>query len=345
MPSNYNLMSRPSVRLLNILAAAIVMTSAGCHNVRIGTDISRAQENDMGAKYAAEIEQHVHLETDGKINRRLLDIATPIFVQAAIDRPDVNFKIRIIDDKDINAFSIPGGYIYIYRGLYEKLGSDDDAIACVIAHEAAHVVRRHVVKQMSDEQGKSLLLGVAVIFTRSSTLDEVGSVVADLDQLHFNRVDEYEADRFGEKYAYDAGYDPAGMIRTFNMLKKVDKNSGHRAPYAEDHPITRNRSLRAMEQWRELRANHGCYLSDSYNPNGDRIAATRSGISYSQLVATTADSDGNFGLGLTGASGEGELRSGRSNIIPMTNRSTSTGCPDSAVHTPETRLHSNWWTP
>ena len=340
-------MPRPSVHILKVFVVAIVLTSAGCHNVRFGTDISRAQEKNMGAKYAAEIEQHVHLETDGKINRRLLDIATPVFVQAAIDRPDVNFKIRMIDDKGINAFSIPGGYIYIYRGLYDKLGADDDALACVIAHEAAHVVRRHVVKQMSDEQGKSLLLGVAVIFSRSNAVDEVGSVLTDLDQLHFSREDEYEADRFGEKYAYNAGYDPAGMIRTFNMLQKIDATSGgHQAPYAEDHPITRNRSLRAIEQWRELKANHGSYVSDSYDPDGARIAATRSGMSYSELVAATTDSGGLLGLGPTRTLGVGEVRSGRSNVVPITTiPSSSTSGPEPIVQNPETRPHENWWTP
>ncbi len=94
---------------------------------------------------------------DGKVNRRVLDIATPVLAEAQKDRPDVSFRVRVIDSPEINAFSIPGGYIYIYRGLLDKIGpDDDDALACVIGHEAAHVVRRHVVKQMSDSENKGL---------------------------------------------------------------------------------------------------------------------------------------------------------------------------------------------
>ena len=71
----------------------------------------------------------------------------------------MSFRIRVIDDPEVNAFSIPGGYVYIYRGLLDKIGNDDDAIACVIGHEASHVVRRHVVKADVGRTGQGVAGG------------------------------------------------------------------------------------------------------------------------------------------------------------------------------------------
>ena len=203
------------------------------------------------------------------------------------ERPDLSFRIRVIDSPEINAFSIPGGYVYMYRGLMDKLGTDDDAIACVIGHESAHVVRRHVVKQISDAQGKGILLDVATLLSRSYAVNQIGGMLYELDQLHFSRHDEYEADRWGEKFAYNAGYDPAGMIRTFKILEREEKASSQPPAYAEDHPINANRELRALEQLRELRANGGKYISEDYQVDGDKIAAKAHDLSYQALVLAT----------------------------------------------------------
>ena len=278
-----------SRRLLVLLAMAAVACVAsilvgGCKG-GIGGVMSTQDERDLGARYAAELDKQVKYVDDSKLNSHILEIALPIFAQANRDRPDVTFRIRIIDDKVVNAFSIPGGYVYVNKGLLDKLGKDDDAIACVIGHESAHVVRRHVVKQIADSESKGLLVTAAAILTRNSTVGNIGGVIADMQQLHFSREDEYEADRWGERFAYNAGYDPAGMLRTFHVLESVP--DGGDPPYARDHPITKNRALRALEQWRELKANNGQYISDKYHPGDDQLAATKNGVDYPALVLAT----------------------------------------------------------
>lgn len=271
-----------------ILGLLLLFGISGCNEKRIGGSMSTSDERNLGARYASELDKQLKYVDDPKLNSRIIQISMPIFVQANKDRNDVAFRVRIVDDKEVNAFSIPGGYIYIYKGLLDKLGNDDDAIACVIGHESAHVVNRHVVKAIADSQSKGLLLGITAILTKSSDVAQYGDLVLDLEQLHFSRGDEYQADRYGERYAFNAGYDPAGMIRTFDILDKVEKDAGGRLPtYAVDHPINRNRSLRAMEQWRELRANNGRYISGDYNPKGDEIAAKSNGIDYNALVLST----------------------------------------------------------
>jgi len=271
-----------------IIALSLVLSAAGCQTGQIRNNVmSSSQENDEGRQYASQIDSQVKFVMDGKINRRVLDVATPVLAQAQKDRPDVSFRVRIIDSPELNAFSIPGGYIYLYRGLLDKIGSDDDALACIIGHEAAHVVRRHVVKAQSDSENKGLLVDIASILTRSSAVNTVGGTLFELDQLHYNRLAEFEADRWGERFAYNAGYDPSGMIRTFQLFEAQEKKSGQMAPYAQDHPINENRILRAEEQLRELRANRGQYIEENYKDKDDRVAAEKNGIDYPALVLST----------------------------------------------------------
>ena len=271
-----------------VLAASLAFCAAGCQTGQIRNNVlSSSQENDEGRQYASQIDSQVKFVLDGKTNRRVLNVSTLVLREAQKDRPDVSFRVRVIDSPELNAFSIPGGYIYLYRGLLDKMGSDDDALACVIGHEAAHVVRRHVVKAQSDSENKGLLLDIASLLSRSYAINQVGGALFELDQLHYSRVAEFEADRWGERFAYNAGYDPSGMIRTFQIFEAEEKSSGQISPYARDHPINANRILRAEEQLRELRANRGLYVEENYNDKDDRVAALKNGIDYQALVLST----------------------------------------------------------
>ena len=281
---------RPFRPLLVMGAAfAALLAGAGCQSGQIHSNMmNTSQENELGRDYALQIDNQAKFVMDGKINRRVLDIAMPIFAQAQKDRPDVSFRIRVIDSPELNAFSIPGGYVYLYRGLYDKIGKDDDALACVIGHEASHVVRRHVVKSIADSEGKGFLVDLASVLSRSNALSQAGGALFELDQLHYSRIAEFEADRWGEKFAYNAGYDPSGMIRTFQIFEAEDKKyPGQPVPYSRDHPINENRILRAEEQLRELRANKGAYLQENYQVGEDKLAAAKNGIDYPTLLLAT----------------------------------------------------------
>ena len=268
-------------------AAALAVCLAGCQSGRISNQISTTQEHDLGNEYAQQIDTQAKFVTDGAYLRHIQSLAQPIFAQAVKDRPGESFRIRVIDSPELNAFSIPGGYIYMYRGLVDKFADDDDALACIIAHESAHVTRRHVVKQMSDAQGKGMLVDLATILTRSYAVQQIGGTLYQMDQLHYSRGAEYEADRWGEKFAYNAGFDPSGMVRTMTLFEKLDKGQAMPPAYALDHPVSHNRALRAIEQYRELRANGGQYVSEAYQVGGDKIAARQHDISYPALVLAT----------------------------------------------------------
>ncbi len=269
-------------------AVGMALVSAGCQSGQIHNNVMNTeQENALGREYASEIDSQAKFVMDGKTNRRVLDIATPIFAQAQKEAPDVSFRIRVIDSPEVNAFSIPGGYVYIYRGLLDKIGPDDDALACIIGHESAHVVRRHVVKSISDSENKGFLVDLISVLSRSNAVSQVGGTLFELDQLHYSRAAEFEADRWGERFAYNAGYDPTGMVRTFQTFEKMEDGHNDTPSYALDHPINENRILRVEEQLRELRADHGTYVSEAYDPNGDKIAAKEHDIDYHLLVLST----------------------------------------------------------
>lgn len=266
----------------------LALVSAGCQSGQIHNNVMNSeQENALGRDYASQIDSQAKFVMDGKTNRRVLDVASPIFAQAQKEAPNVSFRIRVIDSPEINAFSIPGGYIYIYRGLLEKIGPDDDALACIIGHESAHVVRRHVAKSISDSENKGFLVDLLTVLSRSSAVGEVGGALFSLDQLHYSRTAEFEADRWGERFAYNAGYDPTGMVRTFQTFEKMEDGHNDTPSYALDHPINENRILRVEEQLRELRADHGTYVSEAYDSGGDKIAAKEHDIDYHLLVLST----------------------------------------------------------
>lgn len=282
------LLSQTRLTLAAGAAVGVALASAGCQSGQIRNNVmNNEQENALGREYASEIDSQAKFVMDGKTNRRVLDVATPIFAQAQKEAPDVSFRIRVIDSPEINAFSIPGGFVYIYRGLLDKIGPDDDALACIIGHESAHVVRRHVVKSISDSENKGFLVDLASLLSRSNAVSQAGGALFELDQLHYSRQAEYEADRWGERFAYNAGYDPTGMVRTFRIFESMENQGPSQPSYAEDHPGSANRILRVEEQLRELRADHGTYVSEAYNPDGDKIAAKEHDIDYHLLVLST----------------------------------------------------------
>jgi len=264
-----------------------MLPMSGCREPTFGNQYSTKQEIALGEQEDAQIEHSEKIDTDPVLNARVQRIANEIFVQARLMRSDVVYKVTIINSPDVNAFSIPGGWIYIYTGLLDKVGKDDDALACIIGHETAHVVRRHVVKQLSDEQAKGTIVDIIGLATNNYTVYNAAGTVEELDELHFSREDEYEADKYGLMFAYNAGYDPSGMIRFFEKLEALEK--GNQTPvYAEDHPLTRNRIARAKALIEELRENNGRYPDNVDTSTATTAAASDSGDTSDDSTSTVS---------------------------------------------------------
>ncbi len=152
-------------------------------------------------------------------------------VAATGDRPDLTYVFTIIDSPDINAFALPGGYIYINRGLIGFLNSEAE-LAAVLAHEIGHVTARHAVRQKAAATGAKLGAFVSAVATRSNTVGEVASLYGAAAISGYGREMELEADGFGAKYLFNAGYDPKAMIEVIGVLKNHERFSRFRAKEA-----------------------------------------------------------------------------------------------------------------
>jgi predicted Zn-dependent protease len=138
------------------------------------------------------------------------------------DRTDLKYHFAVVEDKEINAFTIPGGYIYINSGLMDI--TNDDELACVIGHEIGHVAARHIAKKLQVQLGYGILMNIALRNANVSQMQEAINITFNLAQLGYSREDELLSDRLGAKYAYKAGYDPRAMITFLKKLKEKDKD-------------------------------------------------------------------------------------------------------------------------
>jgi predicted Zn-dependent protease len=169
---------------------------------------------------------------------------------AVSERPDLPWTFTVVDDPVVNAFALPGGYIFITRGILAHFNSEAE-LASVIGHEIGHVTARHSVERMSTAQIATLGLGVATIASED-VAQYAGLAMQGLQLmfLKFSRDDERQSDDLGLRYMSRAGYDPHEMPKVFNTLDRVSAaHGGGRIPvWASTHPNPDRRAERIGEQ-------------------------------------------------------------------------------------------------
>ena len=175
------------------------------------------------------------------------------FVAAASNAPSVGYTFTVIDSPIVNAFALPGGYVYVTRGLL-ALADNEAEVAGVLAHEVAHVTARHGAKRQT--KGALAGLGLAVLgaVTDNSALVDLGRIGAQAILSGYSREEEYEADELGVRYLSRAGFDPGAMSSFLDKLKWQSEleASFHGRPaepglgFFATHPRTRDRVARAV---------------------------------------------------------------------------------------------------
>ncbi len=234
-------MTRDTVRrgLFGLLLLGVMLTLTGCR----GTTWSKREEVRIGQQVAAEVEKAYKLDPDPAVQQRVQLIGQRL-VAVAGDK-DFQYSFKVLDSKEINAFALPGGPIYVFRGLIDKVGNDDDMLAGVLAHEMAHVNRRHANKQYT----QGLWRGIVIALATKGTVQDIAEITDALLQLRYSRQHEYEADRLAVEYAYKAGYDPHGMLRFLEMLQQEEK-VGNRwvETNLRTHPFSDRRAAEVRKQ-------------------------------------------------------------------------------------------------
>ncbi|WP_371232689.1 M48 family metalloprotease [Pseudomonas sp. QE6] len=214
-----------SVRSFGILALlALLSVLAGCAvNPATGkTDfvmMSEQEELGLGQKYSQEILKQYPRYEDEKLQAYVQQVGER--VARAGDRPNLQYHFTVIDTPDINAFALPGGYVYIHRGLMAYLGSEAE-LAAVLGHEVGHVTARHSVRQQSQSSAWNILGQAVAIGTGVGAAADLTNVLGTAFVRGYGRDMELEADGLGAKYLARAGYDPTAMIQVVRVLKNQE---------------------------------------------------------------------------------------------------------------------------
>jgi len=223
--------------------------------------ISQEKEIAIGKQYATEIDRSAKLVTDPVINEYVNRIAQNVARNSDLAIP---LTVKIIDDPTINAFTLPGGFLYVNTGTV-LAATEEDQLAGVLAHEIAHAACRHWASQMT----KATLMQYAMIpliFTPMSYPVYMGVAQAmnfgvPLAFLKFSRSAEAEADYFGLQYMYKAGYDPNSYVAFFGRVMEEERREPGSVPKVfADHPPTPDRIVKSEEEIKEILPKRDQYL-------------------------------------------------------------------------------------
>jgi beta-barrel assembly-enhancing protease len=168
-------------------------------------------------------------------------------VNESSQKGEINYSLTVVEDPSINAFSLPGGYVFVNTGLLDFVKNDDE-LAGVLAHEIAHVDRHHSMKSITRTIGMTAILTVVLNqgqndSYRQELIGRMANVSLALVQLGFSRQDEYQADRYGVKFMREAGYNKQKLLNFWNRMASMPgggKNSRFFEMFST-HPNTPDR--------------------------------------------------------------------------------------------------------
>jgi beta-barrel assembly-enhancing protease len=219
-----------------LAGVALAVTLTGC-------GVSTQQEIEMGQQYVAQINSQLPIVQDPEINRYINVLGDSI--ARLTSRSDIpEWRFYIVDSKEVNAFAVPGGFIYVNRGLIERTQTMDQ-LAGVLGHEIGHVVRRHSIKQMQQQQGANIGVTLACVLTSicnsqaSQAAIQVGGTAL---FASFSRKDEAEADEEGVRNVVRAGISPNGIPEMFQILiDERNRNPSAVEGWFATHPLEEDR--------------------------------------------------------------------------------------------------------
>ena len=243
-----------AARARSLLAAALCGLLAGApgcvqndgssfNPLKKMTEVTPDQERDIGLKFDRELQKQVEFVDDPVVLAAVNDLGQDL-VKRIEPQPFV-YRFRVIKDDRLNAFAVPGGFIYLHSATVVKAGSLDE-LAGVLAHEIGHVKGHHFQRMQEKAALPSLLAGLAAIGAAMATHQPGAAITAqavnEAIQLKFSREFENEADELGTIFMARAGYDPRGMSRFFErIVLEEERNPIQIPPYLYSHPDVKDR--------------------------------------------------------------------------------------------------------
>jgi predicted Zn-dependent protease len=241
-------MAARTVRLALLLALAAACARNPVTGRRQLSLVSEQEEIDLGREAAQQVVEQMGRYPDPEIQTYVAGIGKRM--AAASERPDLPWSFTVLDDPAVNAFALPGGPIFVTRGLLTHLNSEAE-LASVLGHEIGHVTARHSVEQLSQAELAQLGLGVgAILSPELAQLGQVAGAGLQLLFLKFGRDAERQADELGFRYLVGQRYDPREMAHVFTTLERSSATQGRgRVPeWLSTHPDPGNRARKAAER-------------------------------------------------------------------------------------------------
>ncbi|MEO6878635.1 MAG: M48 family metallopeptidase [Gemmatimonadaceae bacterium] len=218
-----------------VVAFGLLVLASAC--------VSQDQETQMGAQESQEVDAKLPILHDTAVTAYVNTLGTRI--AAATPRADLHWRFAVVNTDVVNAFALPGGYIYVNRGVLSR-ASNESELASVLGHEIEHVVLRHSVQQMEHQQGAAVGIALACRLTHvcDSQLGQAAIQVGGAAVFaRFSRADEVQADEGGLQNVMRVGIDPRGMLTFFEKLVSEEQGAsgGAVASWFSDHPGTEDR--------------------------------------------------------------------------------------------------------
>ena len=209
--------------------------------------MSEAQEIQLGHEMDAQVKREMGVYEDAELQRYVADIGMRL--ARASERPNLPWHFTVVDEPAVNAFALPGGYIYITRGILPFL-NDEEQMAGVLGHEIGHVTARHSAQQYTKATSAGVGLTLLSIFVpEARPLQGAAETALGVLFLKYGRDDELQADRLGTQYTAKSGWDPrgvGGMLRTLERLDAASGSSKGVPNWLSTHPSPGDRVQKVM---------------------------------------------------------------------------------------------------
>ncbi|MBI4777180.1 MAG: M48 family metalloprotease [Deltaproteobacteria bacterium] len=207
----------------------------------VGALMTPSEEAKMGTEVLAQIKKSLPLVNDPRVVEYVNKVGRDILLQ--VGYRDFPFEFFVVDDGSLNAFAIPGGYVFINRGLIQIMDGESE-LAAVLSHEVGHVQARHIARRIEETTPLNIATMAATLLAilagggKAGGAIAVGAAAASMSyQLQYSRQNEEEADRLGMKYLADSGYDINGSVSVFKkMVQSRFMNMEGIPTYLSTHP-------------------------------------------------------------------------------------------------------------
>jgi len=229
-------------RILPFLLLFFLNACATQFNVYTGKEefifMSDEEEVNIGKSLSKEVENRFKLSEDISLQTKVSEIGQKI--AEVCDRKSILYYFKVLDEDEKNAFALPGGYIYVFKGILEEIENDDE-LAYVLAHEVSHITARHSIDLLKKNFGFNILMLIAKAGAPDPETLKRTNTALDLLMLSYSREDELMADRLAVRFMQRAGFNPEGAISFLEKFKEIKRKEPIRILYGRTHPYINER--------------------------------------------------------------------------------------------------------